>query len=269
MKKTILALSILSIILYACKDEDVINQNDLTSTQCTQDHLTSEKIFNDVGRMVEAGFDANPDHKLGPTYTIMNSDTSNSDTLIINFGTLIVSNNTTKRSGKIISIYTGRYRDSLSVITTTFDDYHVNGNLVQGERIVTNQGKNNKGNMWFTIEVNNASINTTSNGTINWESTIVKEWISGQNTYFNISDDRYMITGNASGNSLNGNNFTMQITDSLEVDLGCLPTCVIKSGEAKVSPDGYPNRIINYGDSICDCNFDVTINGISYPIVIY
>ena len=267
MKKTILALSILSIILYACKDEDVINQNDLTSTQGTQDHLTAEQIFNDAGRMVEAGFDANPDHKLGPTYTIMNSDTSNSDTLIVNFGSSTVSNNTTIRSGKIIAVYTGRYRDSLSVITTTFANYYVNGHSVQGERIVTNQGRNNKGNMWFTIEVNNASI-TTLNGTINWESSRVREWVSGQNTYLNISDDRYMITGNASGNSVNGNAFTMEITDSLEVDLGCLPTCVIKSGKAKISPNGYADRIINYGDSICDCNFDVAINGTTYPIVV-
>jgi hypothetical protein len=265
MKKTILALSILSIILYACKDEDVINQNDLTSTQASRDNLIAEQIFNDAGRMVEAGFDANPDHKLGPTYTIMNSDTSNSDTLIVNFGASTVSNNTTIRSGKIISVYTGRYRDSLSVITTTFDNYYVNGHSVQGERIVTNQGRNNKGNMWFTIEVNNASID---NGTINWESSRVREWVSGQNTYFNISDDRYMITGNASGNSINGNAFTMEITDSLEVDLGCLPTCVIKSGKAKISPNGYSDRIINYGDSICDCNFDVSINGTNYPIVV-
>ena len=77
-----------------------------------------------------------------------------------------------------------------------------------------------------------------------------------------------MITGNASGNYVNGNAFTVEITDSLEVDLGCLPTCVIKSGKAKISPDGYADRIINYGDSICDCNFDVTINGTTYPIVV-
>ena len=265
MKKTILAISILSIILYACKDEDVKNQNELTSTQCTQDHLTCEKIFNDVGRIVEAGFDANPYHKSGPTYTIMNSDTSNSDTLIVNFDASNADDNTNIRSGKIISVYTARYRDSLSVITTTFDDYHVNYILVQGERIVTNQGRNNKGNMWFTIKVNNASID---NGIINWESSRVREWGSGQNTYFDTSDDRYMITGNASGNSANGNSFTVEITDSLEVDLGCLPTCVIKSGKAKISPNGYSDRIINYGDSICDCNFDVSISGTTYPILV-
>ena len=57
-------------------------------------------------------------------------------------------------------------------------------------------------------------------------------------------------------------------SDTLNLDLSCLPSCVIKSGTAKVSPHGYADRIINYGDSICDCNIDVTINGTTYPIVI-
>ena len=262
MKKTILALGILIVLFYSCEKIEEIE-----STQCTQDHLTAEQIFNDAGRMVENGFTDNGQNKGCASYSLLNADTTNIDTLIIDFGSTDDLCEGKFRNGKIIVTYTGKYRDSLSVITTSFDNYHVNYNLVQGEQIITNQGRNNKGNMWFTIEVNNASINTT-NGTINWESSRVREWVSGQNTYFNISDDRYMITGNASGNSVNGNAFTMEITDALEVDLGCLPTCVIKSGKAKISPNGYADRIINYGDSICDCNFDVTINGTTYPIVV-
>ena len=59
MKKIGIALSILTVLLYACKDEDVITQNELTSTQAARDNLIAEQIFNDAGRMVEAGFDAN------------------------------------------------------------------------------------------------------------------------------------------------------------------------------------------------------------------
>jgi hypothetical protein len=267
MKKTLIALSILTVLLYACKDEDVINTPDLASTQATQDNLFAEQIFNDVGRIVEEGFIASGINKSCASYSLMNTDTSNADTLIIDFGNTNCLHNAKLRKGKILITYTGKYRDSLAVITTTFDNYSVNNNLVQGERIVSNKGRNQKGNMWFTIEVNNASINT-ANGTINWEANRTREWVSGIATYFNISDDRYMITGNASGNSVNGNAFTMDITDTLNVDLGCLPSCVIKSGTAKISPNGYADRIINYGDSLCDCNFDITINGTTYPIVV-
>ena len=268
MKKTLLALSILTIVLYACKDEDVINPPELTSTQASQDHLTAESIFDEVGRIVEDGLQTNGQGKVCPNYNLLNYNTSDIDTIIIDFGSTNCLHNGKLRSGKINITYTGNYRDSLSVITTTFDNYYVYNKLVQGERIITNQGRNNSGNMWFTIAVNNASI-TTDNGTINWQSNRIREWVNGQNTY-NIDDDRYQITGSASGNGVNGNTFTMTILDPLNVDLGCLSSsfCIIKSGTAKISPSGYPDRIINYGDSLCDCNVDVIINETTYPLVI-
>jgi hypothetical protein len=198
----------------------------------------------------------------------MNVDTSNIDTLIIDFGSTNCLHNGKLRRGIINVTYTGKYHNAYSVITSTFDNYHVNNNLVQGKKIVTNQGINSNGNMWFTIAVDSASI-TTTNGTINWDSDRVREWVNGENTYFDISDDEYKTTGTASGNGVNGNDFTMTIIDTLNIDLGCLPSCIIKSGTAKISPYGYADRIINYGDSfLCDCNVDVIINGTTYPIVI-
>jgi len=267
MKKTLIALSIITVLLYSCKDEDVITQNDLTSTQATQDHLFAEQIFNDVGRIIEEGFISSGINKSCASYNLMNADTSNADTLIIDFGNINCLHNSKLRKGKILISYTGKYRDSLAVITTTFENYYVNNNLVQGERVLTNQGRNQKGNVWFTIAVNNASINTV-NGTINWKSDRTREWVSGSATYFDISDDNYKITGSASGTGVNNNSFSMEIIDTLNIDLGCLPSCVIKSGTAKISPNGYADRIINYGDSLCDCNFDITINGTTYPIVV-
>lgn len=268
MKKTILLLSILSVIFYACKEEDVINTPALTSTQATQDHLTAENIFNDVGNIVEVGFDENGQSKACPDYTLMNTNTTDIDTLIINFGPSNCLNNGKLRKGRIIVTYTGKYRDSLSIITTTFDNYHVNNNLVQGERIVTNEGRDSVGNICFKIEVNNASVNT-SNGVINWNSQRKRVWITGSGS-FDRKDDIYKVSGNANGNSANGNHFTMEITEDLYVDMSCLEetNCVITSGTGKISPDGYPDRIINYGDSVCDCNFDILINEITYPIVV-
>ena len=268
MKKTLLTLGILAILLYACKDEDVINSPDLVSTQATQDHLFAEQTFNDVGRIVEEGFQDNNQSKSCQSYILMNADTSDADTLVIDFGKGDPDclHNSKLRRGKIIITYTGRYRDSLSVMTTSFDNYHVNNNLVQGERIVRNQGENNDGNMWFTIEVNNASVGT-NNGAINWNANQTREWVSG-NATLETPDDQYKITGSANGNGVNNNSFSVEITETLNVDLGCLPNCVIKSGTAKISPEGYADRIINYGDSLCDCNFSVNINGDSYLIVV-
>ena len=273
MKKILIPLSILTVVLFGCKDEDVINNPDPASTQAAHDHLFAEKTFNNVGRIVERAFLVNGINKSYPKYTILDNDSSNTDTLVIDFGTDNTLNTPSaisdgnKRKGKINITYTGKYRDSLAVMTTTFNNYYVNNNLVRGERIVTNKGRNSNGNMCFTIEVNNASI-ATNNGTINWNANQTREWVNGNATYGVIEDDQYKITGSANGIGVNNNSFTVEITDTLDVDLGCLPSCVIKRGKAKITPNGYADRIINYGDAICDCNFDVTINGTTYPIVV-
>ena len=270
MKKTFLALCSIAVLLYACKDEDVINNPDLASTQATQDHLFAEQTFNDVGIIVEGAFLANGINKSYPKYTIMHNDSLNVDILVINFGSenILFPNPGAKlRKGKINITYTGRHHDSLTVITTTFDNYHVNNNLIQGEIIITNQGRNDNGNMCFTIAVNNGSI-ITNNGTINWSSNRTREWVSGIATYGDLTDDKYNITGSANGIGVNNNSFSVEISDTLKIDLGCLPSCVIQKGKAKISPNGYTDRIINYGDTLCDCNFDITINEKIYPLLL-
>tara|TARA_B100001250_G_scaffold409313_1_gene433399 strand:+ start:688 stop:1506 length:819 start_codon:yes stop_codon:yes gene_type:complete len=270
MKRTFLILSILTILFYACKEDDIINTPQLNSTQASQDHLTAESIFNDVERVIKEGFINNGEAKSCPNYNLINADTSDIDTLIIDFpegqcqpiyGKI--------RTGKIIVTYNGKYHDSLSIITSTFDNYYINNNLIQGERIVTNQGRNSHGNLCFKIDINNVSITTPLNGTINWESERIREWINGEDTYYDISDDKYQITGNSNGNSANGNDFYIEIITPLNIDSECLSSCVIKSGTAKISPLGYNDRIINYGDSLCDCNVNLIIDdNNNYPLVI-
>jgi len=189
------------------------------------------------------------------------------DICILNSGVGYYLYNNKLRKGIINVTFSGNYRDSLSVITTTFDNFYINNKLIQGEMIVTNNGKNSNQNLWFNIDVNNASINT-QNGVINWQSNRIREWISGAETYLDLSDDIYRDTGSSNGNAANGNTFSMQIIDPLHIDLSCFPTCVITNGSAEINPDGYPSRIVQYGDSTCDCNVDVIIDNEKYPLVV-
>ena len=268
MKKILIILSIVTLLLYSCKNEDVLNTNELTNLQACQDNLTAESIFNDVGRIIEKGLKDNGQNKSCPNYILMNANSSNIDTLKIDFGNgECPPINGKIRTGAIVVTYTGKYNDSLSVMTATFENYHINYNLVEGERIVINNGRNNNGNLFFTIDVNNASI-TTPSGKINWQSSRIREWVSGKDTYSYISDDKYKIIGSASGNASNGDDFTMEINTPLTIDLSCLPSCIIKSGTVKLSTNNYVDRIINYGDSLCDCKVDININGAIYPIVV-
>ena len=276
MKKTILTLSILTILLYACKDENIINTPEQTSTQASQDHLFAENTFNDINRVVEDGFNDNGLSKSScANYKSMASDSSDADTLIIDFGEVDCLDEYGKlRRGKIIVIYTAPYQDSLAQISTTFDHYYVNStNWVQGSRTVTNLGRNVDGDMVFDIDVD-ANI-TTEIGRIDWISNRTRFWTDGRNTTQYPFDDIYKVMGSASGNGLNNRDFTVNITDSLEVNLGCLSStitynkrCAIVSGKVKVTPDGYAARKIDYGMGGCNCDFSVTINGKTYLVVV-
>ena len=134
MKKTFLALSVLAILFYSCEKIE-----DAESTQATQDHLFAEQIFNDVGYIAEEGLLVNRINTGCVSYSLMNIDTSDTEILIIDFGNTNCPHNSKLRRGMINITFTGNYRDSLAVITTTFDNYYVNNNLVQGERLLTNK----------------------------------------------------------------------------------------------------------------------------------
>ena len=96
-----------------------------------------------------------------------------------------------------------------------------------------------------------------------------RELISGHNT-INPFDDKYIVSGTASGNTSSGHDFVFIITQDLYIDAACSQenSCIITSGEAELTPEGYSTRYINYGDSICDCNFSIILNGDDHFVVI-
>ena len=273
MKLNIITLTLLICIISSCKDEDIIENNPLTSIQPSRDHLIAEYLFNDVGRIVEEAFLNNLKSKNCPSYNLKNINQNDQDTLIINFGdqnNICPPSYGNIRSGKIIATYTGHYRDSLTSINTTFDNFRINNKLIQGEKNIINEGKNNLGKMCFNIVVTDGLV-TTINGNINWNANYTKEWIDGSSTFYNTLDDKYLISGGANGNSVNGNNFNVLITSPLMIDQECLlqERCDIKNGEAKVYvSNNLFERTIIYGDSVCDCNVDVLAGNYIYPIII-
>ena len=85
MRKILFYFFIIS-TLFSCKDEDVITNPDLISLQASRDHLTAERIFNDLERTIEDGFIDNGESKECPNYIMHNTNNSDADTLIIDFG---------------------------------------------------------------------------------------------------------------------------------------------------------------------------------------
>lgn len=274
MKAKFLMIPLLAIGLAAgfnaCKKNDDNTTQTDSDTAAAEDNAFAEAVYTDAFNVVEDAIRKQPG--LNKTdeitailsgcdsVTVDTTSTSGKKIITIDFGTGCTGNDGKTRSGKIIASLTGRYRTAGTVITTTFDNYYVNGNKVEGTKTVTNKGRNSNNNMEFEIVVSNAKI-TNSTGSISWSSTRKREWIAGENTVLNPLDDVYLITGAASGTDRKGRNFTVTITKALRIEIGCH---YITSGTLEIVPGQLAKRTVDYGNGTCDKDATVTINGKSY-----
>lgn len=254
-----------------CKKDEDSNANE---TGSAIDNSFAQGIYDDVSNMSDqaASYGNLTTYKLGGEASVLSQcatvtiDTTISPRQItIDFGTSnCLCLDGRYRRGKILVSYLGGYRDSGSAHTITFDGYNVNDYQVQGTKTVTNKGTNSSGNLWFTVNVN-GTITSPGGNTMTWNSQREREWVSGENTIFDWTDDVYEITGTASGQSFAGVAFTATITDPLVIALNCR---WIKDGILEFSPSGVQTRVIDYGylNGNCDKLAQVTIGSQSWIV---
>ena len=270
LKNNILIVIALIISFVSCKDENVIHSVNQQNLQSSHDYLLFEKTLFDIEREIEHALIATGTTKNLPMYISLNSDSTDQDTLIINFGEENYLHLGHLKRGEIISIYNKFIYNSNSQITTTFNNFYINNNLIQGKMYLENNGSNQNGFPEFSLTVDSMSMYT-NNGSIDISNgNYIKQLVSGYNTQYQYLDNIYKLTGNAQGNSSNNNNFSLEISDSLNMNLSCFETssCIITEGTSRLIPDGYEERIINYGNNSCDCGINAVIGEDIHPIII-
>jgi hypothetical protein len=254
--------------------------------QSTVDNSLAEGIFSDVNNIgnqamengstglttYRGGSGIGDGSLLSPcaTVTVTPDSAGNGGNLVVDFGnTNCLCRDFRYRRGRILVDYTGRYRDSLTVITTTFQDYYVGtdtSNMYQvlGTKTVTNKGRNGSGQIWFTVEVDGQLING-NNQTMEWNSSRTRTWTAGETTPLNWLDDEYLIGGTANGVSFERRSYTLNITTPLHVDYDCR---WIRSGVIELTPQGKSTRVLDYGPDNCDNAATVTVNGTTFNITL-
>jgi hypothetical protein len=260
----------LIISFMSCNDENVIHSVNQQNLQSSHDYLLFEKTLFDIEREIEHALIATGTTKNLPMYISLNADSTDQDTLIINFGEENYLHLGHLKRGEIISIYNKFIYNSNAQITTTFNNFYINNNLIQGKMYLENNGSNQNGFPEFSLTVDSMSMYT-NNGSIDISNgNYIKQLVSGYNTQYQYLDNIYKLTGNAQGNSSNNNNFSLEISDSLSMNLSCFESssCIITGGTSKLIPDGYEERIINYGDNSCDCDINAFIGEDIHPIII-
>jgi hypothetical protein len=280
IKQLTFGLTLLAIvgtsIFSSCKKKDTDEQDKDTSS--AYDQSLASTTVNDMTSISD---------EAGKTYSVSSFKTENTEgllsvscatitldtlaaakTITVNFGTTnCICLDGRSRRGSLIISFTGRYRDSLTLITVSPQNYFVNDNQVTGYKTIKNKGHNAANHLVYEVNANIQIIKANGAGTISWQSTRQREWINGESSPSWL-DDIYSITGNASGTSANGNSFTSIITSPLirNMALGCRRH--FTQGVLEHSPSGKATRYINYGNGACDDQAVVTINGTSYTITL-
>lgn len=271
-----------ALFLGACKKE---NDDQLEfDLQSSQDNALAEATYSDVNNITvqamgngSAGlttYRSTPDENSllsnCATVTVSPDSSGPGGNIIVDFG----SNNCLcsdyrYRRGIINIRYTGQYRDSGSVITTTFQDYYVgldtnNMFRVLGSKAVTNKGLNNANHTWFEILVDGQLVNKDGNS-MTWISNRQREWIEGESTtgWLNWIDDVYSITGSGSGVNFERRAYTVAINSPLIVALNCR---WIKQGSFVLTPNGLNPRTLDYGDGTCDNKASILVNNKTFNI---
>jgi hypothetical protein len=260
--------------LAACNKMKNDNKADNEDTGYATEHAMLEKTFSDAQSISdEAGTSGSLSNYrmisgnsvLGNCATVTNDTSVNPHTLAIDFGaTNCLCADGIYRRGKILVSYTGRYKDAGHAHTTSFDNYYVNDNGVTGTKTVTNMGTDASGNPTYNISVSGAIVLANGNGTVSWNSTRTRTWLSGYNTP-SWKDDVYGITGNGTVTRANGKTFDMNITTPLHVALDCR---WIESGVVQITPQSGNVRTLDYGSGVCDAQANYTVNGKTYSVTL-
>jgi hypothetical protein len=278
---TIVVTSI-SLTIIGCKKEKTApSETSDTDTSVAADNSLAEATFNDIQNISDQA--ANGELKFySPTYngsisenqsfeknscaTIKHDSLSTPKTLVIDFGTTnCLCQDGKNRRGQINISYSGKYRDIGSVHSISFTNYFVNDNEIKGTKTVTNNGKNTNGHTTFSIVVNGQIIKANNGGTATWKSSRTREWLAGEDTKKDWTDDVYSITGSTSGTSANGGVYTSTIKTALHRALNCN---WFDAGVIEINQIGKVLKTIDFGSGTCDANATVTISGKSYPITL-
>ena len=268
MKKTFFASLFFTVLLLvnACSNEEgtpdsVVDLDDVTAEAISDfvnddvDNIVLDNI-DDLGRVSGESSD---NQSFSPfsdrAGCAVKTHDETAQEIVIDFGDGCIGNDDIERSGKIIINYTDRRRISGAVITTTFEEFYVNGNKVEGTRVLTNISGESDAQRSFSIVITNGRIVFEDGSVRTFEANRTRTWAI-ESTSREVT---LTITGSSSGTRRNGNAFSMEITDPIVFTNSCRQVGV------KVAVQGVRSmilagetRTINYGDGTCDNLVTVT-----------
>jgi hypothetical protein len=198
------------------------------------------------------------------TITIVINE-NQSRTVTIDFGsTGCVGRDGRLRTGKIITTYNKLTKDETTGTRriTTFENHTVNGVLVEGTRTLERIAPDENSKPRHQVTITGGKLTFADQTITTWSGTIVRTWIAGLATPFNLLDDEFSVTRTITGINRRGVAFTHETVEPLIWKSACLLNKVrtFVQGILKLSATDRENDIlIDFGSGTCDNNVIITI----------
>lgn len=255
------------LLLIACrKDREVIPPGSgVPDLAAASDQAMAMDYFNDMLVQVDAAASANGLRDMNDACApVVSFDTlAMPHTMTVDFGAInCTALNGRTRRGVLHVSFTGPYREQGTVITITPQDYYVDDHLVEGSKTVTNMGLNSDGDPYFNVVVDGSITAADGSWTATHHAERVRTWTEGSPT-MDLFDDVYLITGGGYGVNHNGLPYTTGITNALRAAMSCP---FITQGTLTITPEGLPERTVDFGDGTCDGTITITVNGYTFTI---
>jgi len=176
--------------------------------------------------------------------------------IIIDFGAGCESADGVTRSGKIIVNFTDARHVAGAVITTSFEDFIVNGIGVEGTRTLTNVSDGSEGQRAFEIKIEEGKITFPDETFRIISSTKTRTWEIDESTREVI----LTVSGSAEGINRNGEAYIHAIIQDLVYKNSCrrVGTKVAVSGERSITKADL-TYLISYGNGDCDNAVTITL----------
>lgn len=166
------------------------------------------------------------------------------------------------KRGKIHVSISDWWKNEGSLKEITFEDFYMNDNKMDGVKTTLNTGLNENGNLTFLKNVTDAKLTYADETSMTWSCEKYSEQIEGGTTIL-FADDVWSVTGGGAGVNLDGNSYTVDITNALVYKNGCFYPV---SGIIEISTEGEDLKVINYGDGDCDNVITVTVGDVTETI---
>ncbi len=241
--------------------------------QSEQDNALVQELFDDIYRQVddESQQEDSLRSPACPGISVaFTAQTIFPATMVLDFGAGCLGPDGRNRSGQIMAVYSGPWRQDGATVTLSLLDHRVNGYLIEGDIVITNSGRNGSNQVFYTVDIQNGRVTDPNGKMIIYSSQRTYTWVEGEGTTFashglaGIEDDVYLIQGTANGVNREGTAFSVSTPTPLRRELDCR---WIVSGVLQVTPQGLDPRTLDFGNGACDNLAVGTIAG--YTLDIY